>query len=354
MLSAITAAGMTRLTNIDLGDDFESFIRSYLMSSDRVAFLETHHPRLNMDLLHPATKHVVVKRRVGADWQPVKDFGESGCRFLARALSLNTCITSLDLHNTKIGPAGAELLFPALTHLTAMTFINLCGTDLQSSGAAHLCSALPHLTALTHLDVSQNQLTADDGALLCSAAAAAGMTRLENLKLEIDAHSIVGCDTWRLFNLPQPPDVFLDRDRCFKVNIFSENSAALVQYLMKSHKGGFLHPDLPPELLQRIETTDPTLTRLSFGTETRLGRKGCRILARALPVCSALLRSVSRIFVMWWNKVAVSAACTAISASRSLVYCASRAPTLGCSSLLPRAQMKYWTPAVLALVFSVG
>ncbi len=75
------------------------------------------------------------------------DFKEAGCRILARALSLNTCITSLNLLATTITPAGAALLSPALTHLTTTTCLNLWGTDLQSSGASLLCRTLAHLTA---------------------------------------------------------------------------------------------------------------------------------------------------------------------------------------------------------------
>ena len=115
--------------------------------------------------------------------QHKRNFNEAGCRILARALSLNTCITSLDLEYTTITPAGAALLCPALAHLTAMTYLNLRQTDMQSSGTSHLCSALAHLTAMTELDLSDNQLTEDDGARICGAAAAAGMTRRKVLDL---------------------------------------------------------------------------------------------------------------------------------------------------------------------------
>jgi hypothetical protein len=111
---------------------------------------------------------------------------------LARALSLNTCITSLNLSNTSAGAAGACVLFPALTHLTTMTYLFLGGTGLGSSGALHLCSALTHLTAMTILHLGRNQLTADDGARICGAAAAAGMTRLKGLYLHGNDFSCSG------------------------------------------------------------------------------------------------------------------------------------------------------------------
>jgi hypothetical protein len=177
---------------------------------------------------------------------------------LARALSLNTCITSLDLLGTSVGGDGACFLFPALTHLTGMTCLRLRETDLESSGASHLCSALTHLTALTELSLSVNKLSADDGARICGAAAAAGMTRLKTLDLDgngFTASDVVGCGTWRQLNLPQPPD---------HIVAFGD-FAFLVQYVMSSDRAAFAetrHPDLPLQLLQRIETSDPALTKL--------------------------------------------------------------------------------------------
>jgi hypothetical protein len=115
---------------------------------------------------------------------------EAACGVLAHALSLNTCITSLNLQGTRFGNAGACVLFPAITHLTGMTYLNLRITDFGDSGARHICSTLPHLTALTELNLSLNNvLTEHDGAAIISAAAAAGMTRLQILNLK-------GINTW--------------------------------------------------------------------------------------------------------------------------------------------------------------
>ena len=168
------------------------------------------------------------------------NFKEAGCRILARALSLNTCITSLDLNGTTITPAGAALLCPALTHLTAMTCLNLRSTEIQSSGASHLCCALTHLTAMTELDLRNNQLTVDDGARICGAAAAAGMTRLKRLDLggnpsrvnAFSASSVVGCGAWRQLNLPQPPDEIVR-----KCSVYGDlNASPLVSYLLSEDK----------------------------------------------------------------------------------------------------------------------
>jgi hypothetical protein len=159
------------------------------------------------------------------------NFKEAGCRVLARVLSLNTCITRLDLFNTGVGAGGACVLFPALTHLTAMTFLNLALTHLGSSGALHLCSALPHLSAMTELDLGYNELSADDGARICGAAAAAGMTRLKTLDLDNNGFTpsqVVECEAWRQLNLPQPPDEIVRKCK----GVFHFNCAPLVSYLL--------------------------------------------------------------------------------------------------------------------------
>jgi hypothetical protein len=160
---------------------------------------------------------------------------EAGFTILALVLSHNTCITSLDLEHTTVGPSGGHLLFPALTHLTSLTYLNLGYTGFQSSAACHLCSALTHLTALTKLDLKYNKLTADDGARICGAAAAAGMTRLKKLDLNengFNTSSLVGCSAWKQLNLPQPPDEIVRECGAFDYT----NYAPLVSYLLSEDK----------------------------------------------------------------------------------------------------------------------
>ena len=198
-------------------------------------------------------------------------------------------MTYLNLSNTGLESSGASQLCSALTHLTAMTFLNLCNTGLGSSGASHLCSALTHLTAMTVLDLRFNDLTADDGARICGAAAAAGMTRLKTLDLSYNpslenpfsASSVVGCGAWRQLNLPQPPHDFVAIADC------RQDFLGLVQYLLSSDRAAFVaayHPDLPPELLKRIESSDPALTKLEIQYKSNFKEAGCRILARALSL----------------------------------------------------------------------
>jgi hypothetical protein len=167
-------------------------------------------------------------------------FNDDGCRILAPALSLNTCITSVDLSNMIITPAGVALLCPALMHLTAMTSLGLSHTDLCSSGASHLCSTFAHLTAMTELGLSYNKLTADDGARIIGAAAAAGMTRLKELDLHgnpsrenpFSASTVVGCGAWRQLNLPQPPHEIMSKFSQQPYKTFQH----LVPYLLSEYE----------------------------------------------------------------------------------------------------------------------
>jgi hypothetical protein len=187
------------------------------------------------------------------------ELGESGCRILARALSMNTCVTTLTL-GLGIGPAGAALLFGALAHLTTMTHLNLNTTDLYPAGAVHLCSVLPHLTALTELKLSRtclqssgaaylccalpqltaitdlhlmdNELTLDDAARICGAVAAAGMTCLKNLVLlelsnSFSACDVVDCGTWQQLRLPRPPQQIIGE--CSMMNF-----APIVSFILNS------------------------------------------------------------------------------------------------------------------------
>jgi Leucine-rich repeat (LRR) protein len=287
---------------------FDSPGPSSAASAGASASAAHEHPDLPPELLQRIESSDPALRKLEIQYK--SNFKETGCRILARALSLNTCITSLNLMGTTITPAGAALLCPALAHLTAMTCLNLWNTDIQSSGASHLCSALTHLTAMTQLDLSDNQLTADDGARICGAAAAAGMTRLEVLDLNgnpsyespFSASSVVGCGVWRQLNLPQPPDDFIETaDGCRSDGC--PDVLGLVQYLTSSDRAAFAaayHPLLPPELLRCIESNDPALTELTlqsviwrttevqeFGImcdRNTLNEAGSRILARALSL----------------------------------------------------------------------
>ena len=194
------------------------------------------HPELPAELLQRIRNSDTALTKLKIQYK--SNFNEAGCRVLARALSLNTCITSLNLNGTSVGAGGACVLFPALTHLTAMTFLDLGYTGLGSSGASHLCSALPHLTAMTDLNLRGNQLSADDGARICGAAAAAGMTRLKTLGLganDFSASQVVGCEAWRQLNLPQPPDEIV-RNCTDSVFNTGSNFAPLVSYLLSDDK----------------------------------------------------------------------------------------------------------------------
>jgi len=120
-----------------------------------------------------------------------------------------------------------------------------------------------HLTALTSLDLCRNELSAEDGARVCGAAAAAGMTQLQELALEgngFSAWSVVGCEAWREAGLEPPPDDFVALGG---VKSFS----GLMQYAVSGDCAAFAaryHPLLPGALLRRIESSDPSLTSLEI------------------------------------------------------------------------------------------
>jgi hypothetical protein len=248
------------------------------MSNDRTAFIETYHPQLPLWQLQgiKANDPRIIN---GLKFNFLK-LQMQGCKVLARALSMNTCITSLEFACCKtIGNAGAAIVFPAMTQLTALTNLDLWGIGLGSTGAFHLCDTLVHLSALTDLNLFDNELTADDGARICAAVAAAGMTRLEKIyhhSFFRSQHEVVSCKTWKQLNLPQPPHEF----------VTIADWTGLAQFLMSSDKAAFVdkyHPSLPLELLRNIETNESTLTKLRIST-LYPAEAGCRLLARVLPL----------------------------------------------------------------------
>ena len=197
-----------------------SVLLQYSVSRDRTALADGHrHPLLPVALLRriensdPSLTSLEIKGNSfgGASSFQItgsyrssdssKFIGSSRVLGLAEALSLNTCITSLNLAGNKLGAVGLRTLMGAVTHLTA----------------------------LTSLDLSRNELSVDDGARICGAAAAGGMTQLQVLELEgngFSASSVVGSDAWRQLRLPQPPTEITRR------NDFS----LLIQYLLSEDK----------------------------------------------------------------------------------------------------------------------
>ncbi len=206
---AAAGAGMTRLAGLELGgngfdassvvgcegwreaglpqagEEFCSLLAAngydvliqYALSRDRAAFAARYHPLLPAALLRriessdPSLTSVDVRRTAGFGYAS-QYIGSSRVACLAEALSLNTCITSLNVAGNKLGSGGLRTLMGGVTRLTG----------------------------LTSLDLGRNELSADDGAYVCGAAAGAGMTRLAALELGgngFDALSVVGCEGWR-------------------------------------------------------------------------------------------------------------------------------------------------------------
>lgn len=274
-------------TNVDGGEWQEEEITEHDQDSmeepeELQMFPYEYHPDLSFTLLQRIKRSEIASLEL----QNKINFKADGCRILASALSLNTSITSLDLWGTNIG-AGASLFIPAFTHLHELTYLRLSITDLQSQHLRQLCSALPHLTAMTELvlvthdsgnDLIQ-KLDDEDGARICCAAAAAGLTRLINLDLGrgIIPLCVANSEEWIInLGLPQPPDDFL----------LLTDFTGLVHFMMSNDKAAFLesyHPDLPLKLLQRIERSDPKLTKLDM-RQKELLEHGWRILARSISL----------------------------------------------------------------------
>ena len=306
ILCAVYDAGMTRIQDIRLGNnDFEPLdivssgmwrllklpqpphdfvvkagyigLSLYLTSSNKADLVATHPPShhglpqkllLSIKNNDIALKEVIINPDAHADPglnpQCYLILGQQGCRLLADALSLNSCITSLRLSRTQLGTEGLRELCSALTHLTALTNLDLSGTNkIQPEGASYICETFSHLTALTSIDLSDNNLTAGIAARICSAAAAADLTRLLSLQVQSCEGTI---QTRELFPFLRavhaqnrslhPPD-FLEDAGCI----------GLTHFLMSSDKPTFVatyNLGLKPWLLRLIESSDSALTDLSL------------------------------------------------------------------------------------------
>ena len=122
---------------------------------------------------HPAHTEIMIKGHT---------FEEGESESLALALSLNTCIVSFRLHCCHFEGRAFDALLPALTHLSTLTTLDL------------VCN-----------------LTADDEVHILAAAAAAGMTQLQNLYLSVSPPDVVECREWNQLNLPLPPDEIVSK-----------------------------------------------------------------------------------------------------------------------------------------------
>ena len=95
--------------------------------------------------------------------------GGSGAASLSKALTVNTCLTSLDVSHNQIGDPGAASLAEALTVNTCLTSLDLIRNQIGGPGAASLAEALTVNTCLTSLDLRENRI-GDPGAASLSKA----------------------------------------------------------------------------------------------------------------------------------------------------------------------------------------
>ena len=99
----------------------------------------------------------------------VNQIGDPGAASLSKALTVNSCLTSLVLSNNWIGDPGAASLAEALKVSTCLTSLYLSRNQIGASGAASLSKALTVNTCLTSLYLSRNQI-GDPGAASLSEA----------------------------------------------------------------------------------------------------------------------------------------------------------------------------------------
>jgi hypothetical protein len=151
-----------------------------------------------------------------------------------------------------------------ITVLMSLKSLNIAGSNLRYSGLRTLMAAVTCLTGLTSLNLGRNELSADDGAYVCGAAAGAGMTRLAGLELGgngFDASCVVGCEGWREAGLPQAGEEFCSL-------LAANGYDLLLQYALSRDRAAFAeanqHPLLPAALLRRIESSEPSLTRVDI------------------------------------------------------------------------------------------
>ena len=86
------------------------------------------------------------------------DFGT-----LAKALEVNTCLTSLDMKWLGVGRTGGHALAEALKKNTALTEINACRNGFAQAGGMALGMALAGNSALKSLDMSLNDIGPEGG-----------------------------------------------------------------------------------------------------------------------------------------------------------------------------------------------
>jgi hypothetical protein len=170
------------------------------------------------------------------------EFKEGECESLALALSLNTCIVSFCLRCCNFEGQTFDVLIPALTHLSTLTDLDL------------VCN-----------------LTADDGVHLLAAAAAAGMTQLQNLHISdgfsLSPPDVVECKEWSQLNLPLPPDEIVNKCRFFEINDRGKNNV-YSQYKHRRNLPSFVYSPLLSYLLSEEKVAVYSIRLFFVGEST--------------------------------------------------------------------------------------
>ena len=210
-----------------------------------------------------------------------------GSLILARALSLNTCITSLRLRLSCDAAAHAPDIARSVTQLTGLTEL-----DIQTCGG--------------HCNLNAQCFSDDDQCQIFCILALARMTSLQRLALPLEDRAVqlhsnrnigypqpfvpivserecssavrdfLDSSMWnQTLRLPQPPSHFvhyislLSHDNHYGRGVIL---GPLLQFALSEQRSEFTtsyHPILTPQLLQRIRDSDHTLTSLDL-TDLRL------------------------------------------------------------------------------------
>ena len=118
----------------------------------------------------------------------------ASCGYIAHALTMGSCLTSLDAYHCSVSDSGAALLAAALSVSGSLTHLRLGRNCITDDGCVALCGAMRGNTCcgLTSLDLSYNAIGAAGGLALANALRSQGC-KLRVLNLRINQLGATGC-----------------------------------------------------------------------------------------------------------------------------------------------------------------
>lgn len=110
---------------------------------------------------------------------------EAGLSGFARALAVNTTLTSLNLSENRLGLQGIQALLPGVAATTSLLDLDLSRNNITGEGAEKLAEVLSANVSLTKLDLRLNQIGML-GAIALAPAVASGCHSLCGLDLRFN------------------------------------------------------------------------------------------------------------------------------------------------------------------------